>query len=65
LLRMPMGVDESLYAVVPCSFLHSLQQCSGIGSKAAVDHQCAFFAAHGNYVAAGTLEDEESAKICG
>jgi hypothetical protein len=54
-----------LYAVVPRSFLYNLQQCSRIGSKAAVDHQCAFFSVHGDHVAAGTLEDEETAEIRG
>jgi hypothetical protein len=65
LFWMPMSVDERLYAVVPCAFLYSFQQCSRIGSKPAVDHQCAFFTVHGDHVAAGTLEDEEATKIHG
>ena len=65
LLRMPMRVDESLYAIVPCSFLYCLQQCSRIGSKPAVDHQCAFFTVHADHITTGTLEDEETAEIYG
>jgi hypothetical protein len=60
-----MRVDESLYPIVPCSLLYSLQQCSGIGSQPTVDHQCAFVTVHGDNVATGTLENEEAAEISG
>src|SRR5262245_7562740 len=65
LLRMPMRVDQCMNTTVACSFLHGLEQGIGIGRKPAIDHERAVFAAHGNHITTGTLEQREAAEICG
>ena len=63
LLRMPVRVDQCVYATGAGSFLDGLEQGIGIRRKPAIDHQCAVFTAHGNHIAAGALEECEGAEI--
>ena len=65
LLRMPVRVDQCMYATVAGSFLHGLEQGIGIGRKPAIDHERAVFAAHRDHIAAGALEQGEAAEIRG
>ena len=65
LLRMPMRVDQRVYAVVSGSFLYSFQQSIRIGGKPAIDHQTAIVTMHGNDITAGALEEKKPAEIGG
>ena len=56
LLGMPMGIDQSVYAVVAGAVFHGLQKNVGIRSKAAVNHQRAVFTAHRHDIATRALE---------
>jgi hypothetical protein len=50
-----------VYARIPGSFLHSFEQRIRIGGQPTIDHERAVFAAHGDHIAAGALEQEETA----
>src|SRR5437870_5471741 len=60
LFRMPVRVDQGMYAAVACSLLDRPQQRVSIGRKPAIDHERAVFTVHRDHIAC-TLEEEEAA----
>jgi len=63
LLRMPVRVNEGVYARIPGSFLHSFEQRIRIGGQPTIDHERAVFAAHRDHIAAGALEKGEALDV--
>jgi hypothetical protein len=47
-------------AGIPGSFFYSFEQRIRIGRQSAINHERAVFAAHGDHIAAGALEQEET-----
>jgi hypothetical protein len=55
LFRMPVRIDQRVDAAVACRIADGFQQSVRIGSKAAVNHECAVIAVQGYHIATGTL----------